>query len=447
MPVFEEPSQEEEPAAEGGGALTTGEEWKAKGNASFVKGDWEDAAAAYTHALADDAFEHRWILYSNRSAARLKSGRGEEAVIDAKAATVANAQYWKGWSRLGAALQEQREWDLAEDAYKQGIMAVKADDPDRGKLMKSLKSLAKRRGKTGLPNPKSFAEGMKSSREKVAAANAASGQSFSSSSSSSSSSSASRPAAATNTASAYAAAPLAGGGVWTQVAFFVRVMIIANAVLYMLPLGMSARCWKYVLMGCILKYVLALSYHGRPSMTPEYGVKVIRDMSSHYLFLSFILFLSRPVFLAFFPLVVPDIYILAGELSGSSPGLAATFGKALKPAAKLVYGTDVYAELAPAILQFNAFAEIGLAFLFAFEIFTPFRNVMGCVMVWQYVRTRYMLGDDMKRAWARLYGALHQYLGGVPVVGAGLRGCARMGAWMTKLPTPGEAKKPGCTIM
>ena len=101
-----------------------------------------------------------------------------------------------------------------------------------------------------------------------------------------------------------------------------------------------------------------------------------------------------------------------------------------------MYGTDAYAELAPAILQFNAFAEIGLAFLFAFEIFTPFRNVMGCVMVWQYVRTRYMLGDDMKRAWARLYGGMHQYLGGVPVVGAGLRGLARFGAWMTKLPTP-----------
>ena len=122
-------------------------------------------------------------------------------------------------------------------------------------------------------------------------------------------------------------------------------------------------------------------------------------------------------------------------------------GKGLKPAAKLVYGTDVYAELSPAILQFNAFAEIGLAFLFAFEIFTPFRNVMGCVMVWQYVRTRYMLGDDMKRAWARLYGALHQYVGGVPVVGAALRGCARFGAWMTKLPSPGETKSPGCTVM
>ena len=428
MPTFEE-----EPG-EGDTALT-GEQWKAKGNASFIKGDWEDAAEAYTRALADDAFGPRWILYSNRSAARLKMGRGAEAVIDAKAATDANVEYWKGWSRLGAALQEQKEWDLAEDAYKRGIMAIKADDPNRGKLMKSLKSLAKRRGKTGAPNIQSFAEGMKSSREKAMASDASTGASSSS-----------HPAAATNAASAYAAAPVAGG-VWAQIAFFLRVMIIANAILYVLPLGMSARCWKYVLMCCILKYVLALSYHGRPSMTPEYGVKVIRDMSSHYLFLSFILFLSRPVFLAFFPLVVPDIYILAGELSASSPGLAKTFGKALKPAAKLVYGTDAYAELAPAILQFNAFAEIGLAFLFAFEIFTPFRNVMGCVMVWQYVRTRYMLGDDMKRAWARLYGGMHQYLGGVPVVGAGLRGLARFGAWMTKLPTPGEAKKPGCTIM
>lgn len=412
MPTFEE-----EPEVNGAESVTrTAEEWKAHGNACFGEKKWDDAADAYTKALKE-GFKDTWIIYSNRSAARLKAGRTIEAVADANAAVDANKEYWKGWSRLGTALGARGEWDDAEDAYKRGLMAVKSDDPHRGKLMHSLKMLAKQRGKTGKPNPKSFDEGMKAARDKARAG-----------------------------ASSYPA-PTGNSTVWTQIAFFLRVMIIGNAVLYMLPLGMSKACWKYVLMGCIIKYVLALSYHGRPSMTAEYGVKVVRDMSSHYLFLSFILFLSRPVFLAFFPLVVPDVYILAGELSKSSPALAETFGKGLKPIAKLVYGTDVYAQLSPAILQFNAFAEIGLAFLFAFEMFTPFRNVMGCVMVWQYVRTRYMLGDDMKQAWARLYGTLHQYLGTVPVLGAGLRGCARFGAWMVKMPTPEEAKKPGCSIM
>jgi hypothetical protein len=117
----------------------------------------------------------------------------------------------------------------------------------------------------------------------------------------------------------------------------------------------------------------------------------------HYLFLCFILLMTgTPNSLALFPLVSPDVYLAAGEMSRTSPAISSSsLGKALRWVARTLYGTDDYSQVGRAILQFNCMAEIGLGITTLFEMLTPRRNIIGCVILWQFLRTRYMLMDDM----------------------------------------------------
>jgi len=201
----------------------------------------------------------------------------------------------------------------------------------------------------------------------------------------------------------------------------------------------------------IIYLLFVCSYHGRPSMTAEYGVKVVHDLSMHYLFLCFILFMTgTPNALALFPLVSPDVYLVAGELMKTSPAIASSLAKPMKWIARKMYGTDDYNRVGSGILQFNCMAEIGLGITSMFEMLTPKRNVIGCVILWQFLRTRYMLMDDMKRSFTQLNQTITGYIGKIPIIGGVWKLIQKGGAWMTKMPEPGA--KPGglaskCTVM
>lgn len=71
------------------------------GNSFAVQGDLPKAIEAYTQALALPLASGRHLLHSNRSAARLQSGRLEEALQDAKqAVALAPPGFHNAWIRL-----------------------------------------------------------------------------------------------------------------------------------------------------------------------------------------------------------------------------------------------------------------------------------------------------------------------------------------------------------
>ncbi|KAK0167485.1 hypothetical protein PV327_004878 [Microctonus hyperodae] len=74
-----------------------------KSNAACQNGDYSLAATLYTEALALDPLSH--VLYSNRSAARLKMGLFALALQDAVRATELLPQWPKAYYRQGVALQ------------------------------------------------------------------------------------------------------------------------------------------------------------------------------------------------------------------------------------------------------------------------------------------------------------------------------------------------------
>jgi tetratricopeptide (TPR) repeat protein len=204
----------------------TAQQWKDQGNAHVSAAKWDDAVEAYTNAL-DGGHPDRHACYGNRSMVHLKLGNTMSAVADANCAIDAKPGWWKGYSRLGAALQQRKDWDGADNAYTSGLEKVQ-DSTGKRKLTEGLADCKARRG---------------------GGSTAAS-------------------AAATNT------------NRWQTIQSYLRWFIIMNAIIYLIPsfiLPIPVDGFRSVLLGCFFKYAITLSYHGRPSMTAEYG-KFLTDV-------------------------------------------------------------------------------------------------------------------------------------------------------------------------
>lgn len=95
------------------------EEAKAKGNAAFSAGRFDEAVRHFTAAI--DLAPSNHVLYSNRSAAYASLHRYAEALSDAEKTVELKPDWPKGYGRLGAALVGLESFDDAVSAYRKGL--------------------------------------------------------------------------------------------------------------------------------------------------------------------------------------------------------------------------------------------------------------------------------------------------------------------------------------
>jgi len=105
--------------------MTTAEEFKAAGNAALKGGKISEAIANYTKAINVDGANH--VYFSNRSAAYLKQGNGNNALDDANSCIALNPQFAKGYSRKGAALHHLKRYNDSIAAYNEGLEKFPTD--------------------------------------------------------------------------------------------------------------------------------------------------------------------------------------------------------------------------------------------------------------------------------------------------------------------------------
>uniref|UniRef100_A0ABD2WMS9 Tetratricopeptide repeat protein 28 n=1 Tax=Trichogramma kaykai TaxID=54128 RepID=A0ABD2WMS9_9HYME len=103
-----------------------------RSNAACQAGDYGLAASLYTEALGLDPASH--VLYSNRSAARLKMGMFALALQDAVRATELSPTWPKAYYRQGVALQCLGRYADALVAFSLGL----AREPSNGQLLSGL---------------------------------------------------------------------------------------------------------------------------------------------------------------------------------------------------------------------------------------------------------------------------------------------------------------------
>ncbi|KAH7863951.1 hypothetical protein Vadar_023927 [Vaccinium darrowii] len=109
------------------------DEAKAKGNAAFSAGNYDDAIRHFTTAIELSPDNH--VLYSNRSAAYASLNQFTEALSDAQKTVELKPDWPKGYSRLGAAHSGLHNYSDAVSAYKKGLEL----DPNNEGLQSGLK--------------------------------------------------------------------------------------------------------------------------------------------------------------------------------------------------------------------------------------------------------------------------------------------------------------------
>eukprot|EP01050_Picozoa_sp_SAG11_P033683 SAG11_NODE_11553_length_753_cov_0.588685_1_plen_166_part_10 len=98
------------------------EELKSRGNLAFKHSRLDEAELLYSHAIT---VLPTHVMYSNRSMVLLKQKKYAEAIADADSCIKLDSAFAKGYYRKGAALEKQKKYGPAYDAYKLALERTK----------------------------------------------------------------------------------------------------------------------------------------------------------------------------------------------------------------------------------------------------------------------------------------------------------------------------------
>jgi tetratricopeptide (TPR) repeat protein len=114
-------------------ALGRAETRKERGNVSFKEGDYPQAAAHYTSALALNPSHH--VALANRSACFLKMGEHDKALADAETCVASAPEFVKGHFRRGLSLHALSRFGEAAAALE----VAERLDPKNAQIKEALR--------------------------------------------------------------------------------------------------------------------------------------------------------------------------------------------------------------------------------------------------------------------------------------------------------------------
>lgn len=132
------------------------DEAKAKGNAAFSAGNFDEAVRHFTDAINLAPTNH--VLYSNRSAAYASLNKFTEALSDAEKTVDLKPDWGKAYSRLGAAHTGLHSYSDAVSAYKKGLEIDPSNEALKSGLADAEAALARSSRPRGGPGANPFGE-------------------------------------------------------------------------------------------------------------------------------------------------------------------------------------------------------------------------------------------------------------------------------------------------
>lgn len=117
------------------------DELKAKGNAAFSAGNFEEAIQFFTQAIDVDPKNH--VLYSNRSASHASLKQYSDALADAQKCVELKPDWAKGYSRLGAAHHGLGNFQDAVQALEKGLSLDPSNEGMRSALEEAQAAAAR----------------------------------------------------------------------------------------------------------------------------------------------------------------------------------------------------------------------------------------------------------------------------------------------------------------
>jgi len=182
---------------------------------------------------------------------------------------------------------------------------------------------------------------------------------------------------------------------WLQLAL--HMVILLSVLTYVLPLaGVAAQTPSFsrvLMLNIIAQAIYIMRQHGRPRWSAEYGRALAADEQAHFFFVSFLLISAGPSLILLGPFALRSTLFVCGGIKQVLPNRAPrVYNLIARPVEAVVSRySQLYSQVA--LLEVFGFFQLLLA------LFTPQRNILTLFGYGQYMRARYMLSSDSKRAW------------------------------------------------
>lgn len=256
--------------------------------------------------------------------------------------------------------------------------------------------------------------------------------------------------AGTSTPPPSSSAPKSKYGVYiSYIQLSLHVLAILNVLTYVLPLAgvdqQQPSFFRVMLLSMIAQAIYLVRQHGRPRWNGEYGRAVFQDEQSHFFFLSILLINAVPTLVLLMPFLSRSVVFVCGGLKQLLPAkVPAVWRLAARPVEAVV---TRYQE----IYAMNSLLEVAAGFLLVFNLFTAQRNFILLMSFGQYLRIRYMLSSDSKRAWSIVRVKLDGYTS-LPMCPAIVRTAyakvlSLLESWTDQEAMAASAAQPGAGIM
>lgn len=183
----------------------------------------------------------------------------------------------------------------------------------------------------------------------------------------------------------------------------VVLLTLATALPFLSPLG-SAFSWRSLLrLGALLQLVAVVRSHGRPQWTRQFAERVGLDVESHFAFYACVLMVAPvPSLLAAVPIGSRGALFVARSLEV----IVRSFAPASAP--KLVPLLQRVTLRAADIYRFNASMEVWAGCFAVVGVFTGGSSFLAAILMWQYLRIRYVLSAPSRLAFSALRAQLER---------------------------------------
>lgn len=348
-------------------------ELKERAGKEYASKNYRAAIALYEDAISAAQGDKSLlkIIYSNRSACHCQLRDGSAALLDAEQCIKQDPNWARGWVRKGDAFYEMRKFVEAYNAYNS---AARLDPQD------------------------------KSIQQKQERAQSAIASSSSSSASSSGRGGGWQPSSS-NTSPSRSHVP--ANGLLGKVQDACSIALLSLAFLYLIPFfgnSFTFTCWRGMHTASIISRLISLqTRYGMPRFKMEYAATILPDPITGYLFLSLLLVMSRPYFLACAPLVlvelnryIPDIF---SYFQAHLPEMEHRIRPLLTQYAPQLHGQDLsflfsqqqVNRVQDQFLNYAAIIEVWQGIFLVVECILPSRNILFMYIYWNYLSMRYMM--------------------------------------------------------
>jgi stress-induced-phosphoprotein 1 len=375
------------------------EQAKDRGNKLFSAGNYTDAIASFSEAIAlyekaggNVAEGKLHVYYSNRSAAYLKKGDGKNALLDAEKCISLQKDWAKGYSRKGAALHYLQKYTDAYRTYTEGLKIE--------------------------PSNVALKEGLNAVQIKM--------MSTSGSTNSPSSSQVPMHSVPVGTTTTTLKQFLLGDkkAIFDFFQFSMRFFMVINFIFYWIPfMTSSSLAYGWFFKIATFNHASFLFFtHGVPKFQATYAQRLVMDPTTQSFFYCLLFWFSVPYPLAMFPILLVEIVHWSAYLStlvsfSSFSGCGDGVQKAIDPVMSKILGLPNWSMLSTPskwstvyqrIPQVCANMEVFIGVCLILELLTPSRNFMLLIIYWQLLRVRYMINTQIQHAFRQLNAGIVQ---------------------------------------